>query len=84
MMFTKHARLKFYYNNTEVEIVSIFTCLGIVFTTLGSFKQTFDSLHGQALKPIFKLKSVLNKELGSLSAKIGPTSESFKVVHSES
>jgi len=26
-----------------------------------SFKQTFDTLHGQALKNIFKLKCVLNK-----------------------
>ena len=33
----------------------------MIFITGGSFKQTFDSLHGQSLKSIFKLKSVLNK-----------------------
>ena len=41
--------------------MSQFTYLGIIFKTGGSFKQTFDSLHGQSLKSIFKLKSVLNK-----------------------
>ena len=35
--------------------------IGIVFTTGVSFKQTFVSLHGQALKSVYKLKSVLNK-----------------------
>jgi len=41
--------------------VSQFTYLGIVFTIGVSVKQTFDYLHGQALKSIFKLKHVLNK-----------------------
>ena len=41
--------------------MSQFTYLGIVFTIGVSVKQTFDYLHGQALKSIFKLKHVLNK-----------------------
>ena len=65
MVFGKRGRLtlelRFYYNNNEVAIVSQFTYLCIIFTTGKSFKQTFDSLHGQSLKSIFKLKSILNK-----------------------
>jgi len=41
--------------------VSTFTYVGIVFITVGSFKQSFDVCHGNALKRIFKLKSVFNK-----------------------
>ena len=65
MVFRKRGRLKrelrVYYNNNEVEIVSQFTYLGIVFTTWGSFKQTFEYLHVQALKSKFRLKFVINK-----------------------
>jgi len=54
MVFRKRGRLmrelRFYYNNNGVEIVSQYMYLGIVFTTGESFKQTFDSLHGQSLK----------------------------------
>jgi len=57
MVFRKRGRLKrelrFYYNNNEVAKVSQFTYLGIIFTTGKSFKQTFDSLHGQSMKSIF-------------------------------
>ena len=33
--------------------------LDVFFTTGGSFNATYDSLHGQALKSLFKLKSYL-------------------------
>ena len=39
----------------------MFTYLGVVFTTGGSFPETHDALAGQALKAIFKLKSLVNK-----------------------
>ena len=53
--------LKFYYNETEIDIVSSFSYLGIVFTTGGSFSQAQETLAGQAHKAIFKLKSYLHK-----------------------
>ena len=49
--------VSFTFDNETVEIVKSFTYLGIIFTTGGSFQSTFDSLSGQALKGIFKLKS---------------------------
>ncbi|MES9881349.1 MAG: reverse transcriptase domain-containing protein, partial [Sedimenticola sp.] len=53
--------LHFYYNGSEIEIVTKFTYLGIVFTPGGSFKETQSLLAGQALKAIFKLNSYLYK-----------------------
>ena len=44
-----------------MEIVSQFTYLGIVFTIGWSFKHPYDSLNGQSLKSVFKLKYVLNQ-----------------------
>lgn len=38
----------------EIEIIKLFTYLGIVFTTGGYFVQTYEALSGQALKEIFK------------------------------
>lgn len=65
MIFRKNGRirrnLKFYYNNSEVEIVSKFTYLGIVFTPGGSFNLTIEALCGQALKGIFKLKNYVKQ-----------------------
>ena len=42
--------LKLYYDNTELEIVSSFTYLGIVFTSGGSFSTAQQTLAGQAQK----------------------------------
>ena len=65
MIFRKGSRLrrnlKFHYNETEIEIVSKFNYLGMVFTTGGSFAQTMESLNGQALKGLYKLQSALQK-----------------------
>ena len=51
--------LKFYYQDHELEIVSSFSYLGIVFTTGGSFSNAQVTLSGQAQKAIFKLNSYL-------------------------
>lgn len=65
MIFQKGGRInrnvKFMYGDTEIEIVRKFTYLGIVFTTGGSFCETFEALSGQALKAIYKLKTYLQK-----------------------
>ena len=53
--------LAFYYNGQEVEIVSSFKYLGIVFTTGGSFSEAQSALAGQAQKAIFKLNKYLYK-----------------------
>ena len=52
---------KFYYNEIEIDIVSSFSYLGIVFTPGGSFSQAQATLAGQAQKAVFKLKSYLYK-----------------------
>ena len=51
--------LKFYYQDHELEIVSSFSYLGIVFTTGGSFSNAQVTLSGQAQKAIFKLNGYL-------------------------
>lgn len=65
MLFKKGGQIKrnllFTYNNLVIEIVNKFTYLGIVFITGGSFDQKFESLSGQALKAIFKMKSYINQ-----------------------
>jgi hypothetical protein len=65
MVFKKGGRtrrgLRFTYNNVEIEIVSEFSYLGIIFSSGGSFSKTHDALAGQALKALFKLKSYLYK-----------------------
>lgn len=55
--------LKFYYKGNEVEIVSKFSYLGVVFTAGGSFSNAQTTLAGQAQKAIFKLKGYLNNVL---------------------
>ena len=45
----------------DIDMVNKFTYLSVVFTTRGSFSETHDTLAGQALKAIFKLKSLVNK-----------------------
>ena len=49
--------MKFTYKQTELEIVKKFVYLGVVFTVGGSFNSTYESLYGQAIKAVFKLKS---------------------------
>ena len=58
---TLQRNLKFEYKGENIEIVKKFTYLGVVFTTGGSFMETHETLSGQALKAIFKLKSYVNK-----------------------
>ena len=53
--------LKFFYNNVELEIVTTFSYLGIIFSSGGSFSNTQITLAGQAQKAIFKLNSYLYK-----------------------
>ena len=53
--------IRFTYKNEILEIVNNFKYLGIIFTTGGSFKSTYEALHGQALKAMFKLKSYIVK-----------------------
>ncbi len=55
------ANLKFYYNNLEIEIVTKFSYLGVVFTPGGSFSEANNTLSGQAQKAIFKLNKYLQK-----------------------
>ena len=63
MIFKKGGRnrgnLYFTYKHEKLEIVKSFKYLGVFFTTGVSFNATYDSLHGQALKSLFKLKSYL-------------------------
>ena len=65
MIFRKGGRLRrnltFLYKGQELEIVDKFTYLGIVFTPGGSFTNTFDTLSGQAMKAIYKLRQCLSK-----------------------
>ncbi|MES9880123.1 MAG: reverse transcriptase family protein, partial [Sedimenticola sp.] len=65
MIFRKGGRLpanlKFYYNNLEIEIVTKFSYLGVVFTPGGSFSEANNTLSGQAQKAIFKLNKYLQK-----------------------
>ncbi len=63
MVFRKGGRLPLnmnvYYNNSEIDIVSKFSYLGIVFSTGGSFSNAQSTLSGQAQKAIFKLNNYL-------------------------
>ena len=61
--------LKFHYEGNEIDIVSSFPYLGIVFTPGGSFSQAQVTLAGQAQKFVFKLKSYLYKLLADLTPK---------------
>ena len=54
-------RLRFTYHGTEIETVSKFSYLGIVFTSRGSCKEAQHTLAGQALKAIFALNKHLYK-----------------------
>ncbi len=53
--------MKFYYNNLELEIVSKFSYLVIVFSTGGSFANARNTLSGQAQKAIFKLNKYIRQ-----------------------
>ena len=65
LIFRKGGRLpiglRFTYSGTEIEIVSRFLYLGIVFTSRGSCKEAQRTLAGQALKAIFALNMYLYK-----------------------
>ena len=65
LIFKRGGRLSrnliFTFDNREIEVVSKFNYLGVVFTTGGSFVETHNALSGQAMKAIFKLKSYLYK-----------------------
>ena len=65
LIFRKGGRLpnglRFTYNGTEIEIVSKFSYLGIVFTSGGSCKEVQRTLAGQASKAIFVLNKYLYK-----------------------
>ena len=54
-------KIKFYYEGNEIDIVSSFSYLGIVFTPGGSFSQAQVTLAGQAQKAVFKLKMYFYK-----------------------
>ena len=58
---TLRRNLNFKYDNKDIEIVKKFTYLGVDFTTGGSFYETHETLSGQALKAIFKLKACVNQ-----------------------
>ena len=49
------------YDGTEIEIVSKFNYLGIVFSIGGSFSEAQHTLSGQALKAKFKMNKYLPK-----------------------
>ena len=51
--------LNFEYNGEIIEIVNVFSYLGIVFTAGGSFNQTQITRAGQSRKAIFKLNKYL-------------------------
>ena len=53
--------LTFKYNGEEIEIVSKFSYLGIVFTSGGSCHETQKTLAGQSLKAIFAMNKYLHK-----------------------
>ena len=65
MVFRKGGRLSknlnFHYDGNSIEIVNKFSYLGIAFTSGGSFKQTQNTLAGQAQKAVFKLNRYLHK-----------------------
>ena len=64
MIFRKGGRnsnISFRYNNKTIDIVNRFNYLGVVFTSGGSFCDATNTLAGQALKAIFKLKKYLYK-----------------------
>jgi len=64
MIFRKGGRnsnISFRYNNKTIDIVNRFNYLGVVFTSGGSFCDASNTLAGQALKAIFKLKKYLYK-----------------------
>ena len=65
MIFKKGGQLRrnlsFKYGSHELEIVSKYPYLGIVFTTGGSFNTAQSTLSGQAQKAIFILNKYLTK-----------------------
>ena len=65
MVFRKGGVLRrnshFHYGEHELEIVSKFTYLGIVFSTGGAFTEAQHALSGQSLKAIFMLNKYIRK-----------------------
>ena len=65
MVFKKDGKLRrnthFYYGDHELEIVSKFTYLGIVFSTEGAFTKAQQALSGQSLKATFMLNKYIRK-----------------------
>ena len=65
MIFRQSGRVRagtcFKYNGEELEIVSKFCYLGLVFTTGGSFSDAQATIAGQALKSTFIMKRYLHK-----------------------
>ena len=65
MVFRKGGVLRrnthFHYGEHELEIVSKFTYLGIVFSTGGAFTEAQQALSGQSLKAIFMLNKYIRK-----------------------
>ena len=53
--------LAFFYNEQQLEIVSKFRYLGVVFTAGGSFSEAQNTLAGQAQKAIFQLNKYIYK-----------------------
>lgn len=53
--------MAFYYQGQQLEIVTTFKYLGVVFTVGGSFAEAQNTLAGQAQKAIFKLYKYLYK-----------------------
>ena len=52
--------IKFFYNNTKIEIVSSFKYLGVYFNRSGSFCTTIKHIHGQANKALTVLLKRIN------------------------
>ena len=56
----------FTYNVNEIDKVKIFSYLGIVFTSGGSFSDAQNTLAGHALKGIFQMNKYLYKFITSI------------------
>jgi hypothetical protein len=58
------ATMKFVYNGNNIEIVSRFAYLGLIFTPGGSFAEAHKTLSNQARKGIFAMRVLLRKCVG--------------------
>ena len=57
-------RDKWYYNDAELDIVTRFTFLGVVFSQNGSFSKTQQTLARQTQKAVFSMFRMTNKYVG--------------------